>query len=202
MCASFATLASFFINLSLLWPPEGIWMWIMQGTQPRARYGSLVLILALTFCAFSARANPTSEGPGPIYEPKTLAAIFGAIGLEAACVALWLRKWRTPRFFVLWLMAMHLLTYPVFLGLLWLAVNMKPGMAVVTGEAIIVLLEGALIFSLCRWLPSRKEALPSPSAFKTVTASLAGNICSFVAFPLISTAIMMIARSLNRFGTD
>jgi hypothetical protein len=141
-------------------------------------------------------------GPGPIYEPNTLAAILGAIGLEAACVALWLRKSRTPRFFVFWLMVMHLLTYPVFLGLLWLAVNMKAGTAVMTGEAIIVLLEGVLIYSLCRWLPSRKEAMPSPSVFKTLAASLAGNICSFVAFPLISTVTMMIARSFDRFGMD
>ena len=177
-------------------------MGTMQGTQPHARGGTVGLILAITLCAGSSRANPMAIGPGPIYEPVTLAAILGAIGLEAACVALWLRQSRTPRWFVVWLMAMHLLTYPVFLGLLWLAVNLKPGMAVLTGEAIIVLLEGALIYSLCRWLPSRKAALPPPSVFKTILASLAGNICSFVAFPLISTATMLFARFFIRSVMD
>ena len=100
------------------------------------RSGFLAVLL---LSVVSLKANPIDITANPIFQFGTIFAITVAILLEAVCIWLLLRRWRTPRLFILWLMGMHLLTYPVFLGLLWLAVGVHPALAAATGEGLIVL---------------------------------------------------------------
>jgi hypothetical protein len=117
--------------------------------------------------------------------PAVIVSVVLAILLEAVCIWLILRKWRHPRFFIVWLMGMHLLTYPIFLGWLWLAYTLRPVVAAALGEGFIVLLEGALIYLMCRYLPLSKSQLAAPSLSRSLLASLAGNICSAAMFPVL-----------------
>jgi hypothetical protein len=45
-------------------------------------------------------------------------AVTGAILIEAICWAWCLRRFRKPRLFILWVLGMHLITFPDFVGLL------------------------------------------------------------------------------------
>jgi len=80
-------------------------------------------------------------------------------------------------------------TYPLFLSLVWLAISLQPTLAVATGEGAIVVIEGALIYLICRYAPSAKAGQPAPSIFKSIFASLVGNACSVAAFPLLVMAV-------------
>jgi hypothetical protein len=146
----------------------------------------------LLLSAVSLKANPIDISQEPIPHAAIFLVAF-AILAEAVCILLLLRRWRTPRFFILWLMGMHLLTYPAFLGLLWLSIGLHPALAVAMGEGLIVLTEGGLIYLLCRFAPSAKPGLPLPSASKSLFASLIGNICSAVVFPLLMILYGLIA---------
>jgi hypothetical protein len=132
--------------------------------------------------------------PG-LVPPTVTVTVVLAILLEAVCIWLILRKWRHPRFFILWLMGMHLLTYPIFLGWLWLGYTVRPVVAATVGEGFIVLLEGALIYLMCRYLSSRKSQLAVPSLSRSLLASLAGNICSAAMFP-----VLMVLYASARFA--
>ncbi|MGA2801056.1 MAG: hypothetical protein ABSE97_01580 [Verrucomicrobiota bacterium] len=151
----------------------------MNGVIHRVGFLAVLLLLAV-----SLKANPISVNEGPvslgIIVPVTLAILA-----EAVCILLLLRRWRTPHFFLLCLMGMHLLTYPVFLGLLWLSEGLRPAFAVAMGEGLIVLIEGGLIYLLCRFAPSAKVSFPMPSFLKCLFASLVGNVCSVAVFPLL-----------------
>jgi hypothetical protein len=105
-----------------------------------------------------------------------------------------LRRWRRPPVFILWLMIMHLITYPLFLGLLWLSYGLHPALGVTLAEGLIVLIEGGLIWIICRFLSSTKLELPVPSITRSLFASLIGNICSAAAFPLL---LMLYARIVS-----
>jgi hypothetical protein len=94
-------------------------------------------------------------------------------------------------------MAMHLVTYPIFLGLLWLSSGKPPVLSVGVGEGLIVLIEGGLIYLMCRYVPSAKLELPLASLSKSLLASLVGNICSAVAFPLVMICFGLIAASIE-----
>ena len=54
--------------------------------------------------------------------PNSVLAVYAAIALflEAVCVAWLLRKFHRPPFFILWILGTHLLTFPAFLGVVWL----------------------------------------------------------------------------------
>jgi hypothetical protein len=80
---------------------------------------------------------------------------------------------------------MHLVTYPLFLALVWLGIHLQPVLAVTIGEGVIVVIEGSLIYLMCRYAPSAKAQQTAPSIFKSIFASLAGNACSAAAFPLL-----------------
>jgi hypothetical protein len=153
---------------------------IRQGVTRR-----LGFVAALLLSAVCLNADPIIIGQGPTFQPRTIFDLSLAVLAEAVCVLLMLRRRRTPRVFILWLMAMHLVTYPLFLGWLWLADGLRPAMAVGMGEGLIVLIEGSLIYLICRFAPSGKSGLPLPSISKSLFASLAGNVCSAVAFPLL-----------------
>jgi len=165
------------------------------------RLGFLAVLLLSTV---SLKANPISESP--IFQVGTVVSITLAILLEAVCIWLLLRRWRTPRLFILWLVGMHLLTYPIFLGLLWFSVGVHPALAVAAGEGLIVLIEGGFIYLICHFAPTRKSALSPPSMSKSLFASLIGNICSAVAFPFLMIACSWIAswiaQTLAASGSD
>jgi hypothetical protein len=168
---------------------------------PHRRPLALGLLAVWLLSTLPLKADPIVVGPGSsIVQFGTLLAVAAAILVEAFCIAWLLRRSRTPRFFVLWLMGLHLLTYPLFLGWLWASAGMHPALAVGIGESVVVLLEGMLIYLLCRWAPSRRDQLPLPSAGKTLLASLLGNICSALAFPLATILVVLVARGLDSLG--
>lgn len=145
----------------------------------------LGFLAALFLFAGSVRANPISLPEKPVTPEITFLITF-AILLEVACILLLLRRSRTPRLFIVWIVGMHLLTYPAFLGFLWLVQDMRPAIAVALGEGLVVLVEGTLIYLICGYMPSAKSNLPAPSTIKSFLASLIGNACSLVAFPLLT----------------
>ncbi len=158
------------------------------------RLGFLAVLLA---SAVSLKADPIDVNAEPIFEVGTIISIMLAILLEAICIWLLLRRWRTPHLFILWLMGMHLLTYPIFLGLLWFSVGVHPALAVATGEGLIVLIEGCLIYLICRFVSSAKSASPLPSVSRALFASLVGNICSAAAFPLMTMLTTWLAYTIE-----
>lgn len=154
----------------------------------------LGVLAAMLFCSFSAQANPISIPEKPITPEITFLICF-SIFLEAVCVLLLLRHFRKPRFFVLWILGLHLITYPAFLGLLWLFQNMRPSFAVALGEGLIVIIEGTLIYLICRFVPPSKPNLSKTSLFRCWLASLIGNACSVIAFPLLIKLYDFISRN-------
>ena len=142
----------------------------------------LTAVVCLT--TFSLRANPIELPERPV-TPEIIFLLTCAILLEVICVWLLLRHSRRPRFFVLWLIGMNLITYPAFVGLLRLLDYMRPALAVLTGEALVVVVEGAVIYLICRFVRPAKSELPAPSAVRCWMASLIGNACSAAAFPLL-----------------
>jgi hypothetical protein len=148
---------------------------------------------ALFLCAFSAKANPISI-PEKSVTPEISFLIFFSILLEALCLLFLLRRFRKPRFFIFWIFGMHLLTYPGFLSVLWLLQDMRPAFAAAIGEGLVVLVEGALIYLICRYLPP-KQNFPTASLFKCWLVSLVGNACSLVAFPLLIHLYDLVSHS-------
>ncbi|MGA2280485.1 MAG: hypothetical protein ABSG80_09310 [Verrucomicrobiota bacterium] len=166
----------------------------MNGSIRHGGIHRLGFLAVLLLSAVSLKANPASERFDQLGTDITIAL---AILVEAICVLILLRRWRTPRLFILWLMGMHLLTYPLFLGFLWFSDGLHPAPAIAIGEGLIVLIEGGLIYLMCRFAPSAKSELPLPSVSKSLLASLAGNICSAVAFPLMMILFGLIAASIE-----
>jgi hypothetical protein len=138
---------------------------------------------ALFLCFFSAQANPISI-PEKSLTPEITFLIGFSILLEATCILLLLRHFRRPRFFILWIFGMHLLTYPAFLSFLWLLQDLRPAFAVAVGESLVVLVEGILIYVICSYVPT-KQIFPTASLFRCWLVSLAGNACSLIAFPFL-----------------
>ncbi|MGO9478573.1 MAG: hypothetical protein ACLQAH_12725 [Limisphaerales bacterium] len=169
----------------------------MNGNLRPGGLRCLGFLAVLALSTVSLKANPINPGASPVFELGTITGITLAILAEAVCIMLLLRRWRTPLWFLLWLMAMHLVTYPIFLGLLWLSSGKPPVLSVTVGEGLIVLIEGGLIYLLCRFAPSAKSEMPLPSISKSLFVSLAGNICSAVAFPLVMILFGLIAVSIG-----
>ena len=143
----------------------------------------LGVLAALFLCPFSSQANPISIPEKPL-TPEIIFLISFSILLEATCILFLLRRFRKPRFLILWILGLHLITYPAFLGCLWLFQDMRPALAVAFGEGLVVVIEGTLIYWICRYAPT-KQNLPMASFIRCWLASLAGNICSLIAFPLL-----------------
>ena len=151
-------------------------------TQPVIRRLGFLALIFLS--VFSASADPIELPEKPITSEITI-LISLAIFLEAVCILLILRRSQKPRFFILWLIGIHLFTYPAFLGFLWLEQNMRPAFAAGIGEGLVMLVEGILIYLICRFIPSAKSDLTAPSIIKCLLASLIGNILSAAAFPVL-----------------
>ncbi len=153
----------------------------------------LIILAALFLFTFSASADPIELPQQPL-TPEITFLISFAILLEAAGIWILLRKFRKPRGFILWILGLHLITYPTFLGLIWLFQDMRPAFAVALGESLIVILEGTLIYLVCRYVPARNKQLPAVSLIRSWLASLAGNACSLIAFPLLINLADLIFR--------
>jgi hypothetical protein len=190
-------MTSLFGNFALHCRPEGLRIAMMKGVVRHRNLGRLGFLVALLLSTISLKANPTDFSASPIFQFGNLSGIIIAILVESFCVILLLRRRRTPRLFLLWLMGMHLVTYPVFLGLLWLSLGLHPFLAVIIGEGLIMMLEGSLIYLICRFAPSAKSGLPLPSGSRSLLASLVGNVCSVVVFPLAMILPGLIASSFE-----
>jgi hypothetical protein len=147
---------------------------------------------ALLFYSFSAQADPISIPEKPVTPEITFLICFSIL-LEAACILFLLHRFRKPRLFVLWILGLHLITYPAFLGFLWQFQDMRPAFAAVFGEGLIVIIEGTLIYLICRCVPT-KQNLPIASLIRCWLASLVGNACSLIAFPLLMNLYDFISR--------
>jgi len=150
-----------------------------------ARIRRFGLLLATTFFFnLSLQANPIELPQRPVTPEITMLTTL-AILLEALCVAFLLRRFRRPRFFILWVLGMHAVTFPAFLGLVWFLQEMRPALSVVLSESAVVIFEGAIICLICRFVLAAKSELPVPSLFRSCITSLVGNGCSVIAFPLL-----------------
>jgi len=148
---------------------------------------------AILFCSFSAQADPIAL-PEKSVTPQITFLICFSILLETACILFLLRRFRKPRFFILWLLGLHLITYPAFLGFLWQFQDMRPAFAAALGEGLIVIIEGTLIYLICRYV-QMKQNLPRASLIRCWLISLAGNACSLIAFPLLTNLYDFISRN-------
>jgi hypothetical protein len=153
----------------------------------------LGVLATMLLCSLSAQADPISI-PEKSLTPEITFLISFSILLEAVCILFLLRRFQKPRFFIIWILGLHLITYPAFLGFLWLAQDMRPALAVASGESLVVLVEGFLIYLICRFVPTSKENLPRTSLVRCWLASLVGNACSLIAFPLLTNLYDFISR--------
>jgi hypothetical protein len=161
----------------------------MQNPSSIRRLGALA---AMFLFAFSSRADPI-ELPEKSVTPEISFLIGFAILLEAVCILFLLRRYRRPRLFILWILGLHLITYPAFLGILWRFQDMRPAFAAALGEGLVVIVEGGLIYLICRYVPARHN-LPIASPMRCWLVSLAGNVCSLIAFPLLTNLYDFISR--------
>jgi hypothetical protein len=182
---------------SIVWqiPAGGLGSLTMNGVRINGvrRLGLLAMLLLSTI---PLKADPIVLGEGPPRHEAVVPVIL-AVLVEAICIRLLLRRWRHPGLFILWLMAMHLFTYPLFLGVLWLSYGSYPAFGVALGEGTIVLVEGGLIYLVCRFFASAKSPLPVPSIAKSLLASLIGNFCSAAAFPLLLLLYVYLASAMG-----
>ena len=154
----------------------------MRRQNPCWRVG---IFIGLFLCAFSSLADPISIPEKPLTAEIIFLVSFSIL-LEAICILFLLRHFRKPRPFILWILGLHVVTYPAFLGFLWLFQEMRPALAVASGEGLVVLIEGCLIYWICRFIPT-KQIQPMASLLRCCTASLVGNATSLIAFPLLMT---------------
>jgi hypothetical protein len=152
----------------------------------------LGVLTAMLFDSFSAQADPISIPEKPV-TPEISFLIGFSILLEAVCILLLLRRFRKPRLFILWILGLHLITYPAFLGFLWQFQDLRPAFAVAVGEGLVVIIEGTLIYLICRYVPT-KQKFPMASLIRCWLVSLAGNVCSLIAFPLLTNLYDFISR--------
>lgn len=151
-----------------------------------------IFLAAMLFYSFSAQADPISIPEKPVTPEITFLICFSIL-LEAACILFLLRRFRKPQLFVLWILGLHLITYPAFLGFLWWFQDVRPAFAAALGEGLIVIIEGTLIYLICRCVPT-KQHFPTASLVRCWLISLAGNGCSLIAFPLLTNLYDFISR--------
>jgi len=149
--------------------------------------------MLMMLSVLTAQADPiVIDNPREPISLKTPFIITFAILLEVICIWLILRRSQKPRFFILWLIGMHVLTYPPFLGLLWLFQDTHPVFAAGLGEGLVVLVEGMLVYLICRLVTPSNPELVRPSIPQCLLASFLGNLCSAVAYPILSSIYFLI----------
>jgi hypothetical protein len=143
------------------------------------------LAVILCMAVFSTQANPIELPEKPV-TPEISVLIPTSILLEAICWVFLLRKFQKPRFLIFWIMGMHLITFPAFLGLLKFLDTLRPVTAVALGETLVVLVEGYIVFLICNHFRPGRQNAPPPSLIRCWLVSLAGNVCSAAAFPILA----------------
>jgi hypothetical protein len=156
----------------------------MKNSHPPSSVFRIGIAAAIFIAAFSAQANPISLPEKPV-APEISFLIPASILLEAFCWVFLLRKYQRPRFFIFWILGMHLFTFPAFLGLLKFLDTMRPAIAVALGETMVVLVEGYVVFLICNYIRTSRQNASLPSLLRCWLVSFAGNICSAAAFPLL-----------------
>ena len=150
-----------------------------------------IVLAALIYFPFSANADPIPVPP-PFFN-RGLPLMGIPIFLESLFVTLLLVKYRTPRGFFFWVFGMHFVTYPLFYFLLselemaqfFLPLDTFGGTIMrylsplIIAEALIIFLEGYLIYFMCRYLKPKTAVLPMLSIGKCLLVSLGGNLISF-----------------------
>jgi hypothetical protein len=122
--------------------------------------------------------------PGRAQNSVLTIYVAAALVLEAVCAAWLLRRFRHPRFFALWILGTHLLTFPVFLGANWLLQPLFRDFTIALAEGLVILAEGWLVCQICRRMPSPGRLAP-PAAGECWYAALIANACSLVVFWLL-----------------
>src|SRR3569833_1105323 len=143
------------------------------------------LLLVVLFSAIPALANPIPLPEKPVTVPLTF-AVTAAIFIEAICWVLCLRRFRKPRLFILWILGMHLITFPAFVGLLHFLDTLRPAAAVALGETFVVISEGFLVFLACNFLARAPKDASPPGPLQCWLVSVVSNLCSVIAFPLLT----------------
>ena len=158
----------------------------MKTPFPRTQKHLLCLfgfLAALFFFTPSVHANPVIF-PGKVQNSVLVVYAGAALFLEAVCVAWLLRKFHRPRFFILWVLGTHLLTFPAFLGVIWLLQPWLRYFTIALAAGFVVLAEGKLIYKICR-RPASLAHLPLPSQGDCWFVALISNACSLLAFWLL-----------------
>jgi hypothetical protein len=160
-------------------------------------------VAAVFVFVFSAHADPLPvPAPVPMSWTENTLLVGIPIFLEAVCIVLLLHRFRTPRFFIIWVLVMHIVTYPLFRVMLlefghlhiyrhlvytltFLISPRSPNIVsfyvnIALPEVLITLIEGSLIYLMCRFVSSRAVIFPTPSIRRCWVVSLAGNICSII----------------------
>jgi hypothetical protein len=144
---------------------------------------SLGVLLALFSLTPSLYAGPVIF-PGRAQNNVLAGYVLAALVLEAVCAAWMLRAYRHPRFFALWIFGTHLLTFPLFLGAVWLLQPAFQDFTIALAEGLVVLAEGWLVCQICRRAPSPTHLAPPPVRECWFVALIA-NACSLLAFWLL-----------------
>lgn len=129
--------------------------------------------------------------PGRIQNHVLAVYLAVALFLEAVCAAWLLRRVRHPRFFVLWILGTHLLTFPVFLGAVWLLQPAFRDFTVALAEALVILGEGWLVFKICRRTAFPVHLTP-PTLGECWYVALIANACSLLAFWLLLVPVSTV----------
>jgi hypothetical protein len=144
---------------------------------------SLGFLAALFGFVPSLHANPALF-PGRAQNSVLAVYVAVAILLEAVCAAWLLRRFRHPRFFALWILGTHLLTFPGFLGAAWLLQPLFRDFTIALAEALVILGEGWLVCQICRRAPSPTRQ-PPPAVGECWYVALIANACSLMLFWLL-----------------
>lgn len=145
------------------------------------------VFLTVLFGALPALANPIPLPEKPVTGPLTF-AVTVAIFIEAICWVLCLRRFRRPRLFILWVLGMHLITFPAFVGLLHFLDMLHPVVAVALGETFVIISEGLLVFLVCNYFTRIPQDASPPNLMRCWLVSAISNACSMVVFPLLTAA--------------
>jgi hypothetical protein len=140
--------------------------------------------LAVLFCFVPGLHASPVIFPGKAQNGVLAVYVAVAMVLEAVCAAWLLRRFRRPRFFALWILGTHLLTFPAFLGAAWLLQPLFRDFTIALAEGLVILGEGWLVCQICRRTPSPIRLTP-PSAGQCWYAVLIANACSLVLFWLL-----------------
>ncbi|HTY86956.1 MAG TPA: hypothetical protein VMB80_05775 [Candidatus Acidoferrum sp.] len=140
--------------------------------------------LVVLFCFAPALQAAPTVFPGRVQNNVLAGYIAATFCLEAVCVAWLLRPYRHPRFFALWVLGTHLLTFPLLVGAVWLLQPVFQDFTVALAEVLVVLAEGWLVCQICRRAPSPLYLTPPPLA-ECWYAALIASACSLLAFWLL-----------------